>query len=542
MTSPAASQPAAPGDAREGELLGGRYRLERAIGRGGMGVVYRAVQTNVNRPVAVKLLRADRLGEPASSARFLREARAIGELSSPHTVTLIDSGETERGERYLVMELLDGEPLSARLERDGRLPLESAARVLDHVACALSEAHARGVVHRDVKPHNIFLVATAGYREFAKLVDFGVATVADEELDVTGSTGVPGTPTHLAPERFSGEPARPQADVYALGVVAYQLLNGRAPFTGTSPWALMQQHVAADPPPWEDADAHGAPIPPAVKSFVGRCLAKAPELRPADGAAFREGLRAALRTAGVSALTSSEDALPRRSPGGGDAAVAPTLDAPLVAPSRGRPFGRVFGALAAAGAIAAVAALVLGGEAESRPRGDEPARATQPVSGAITEARPGSSTDDAPADSERTRPAPAAELIATATPDVPEPSEVAAPESPELADTEEEAVSRPSAVVEDALVPTSSVAPAARPPRRALAKPAPRRADKAKPAARPTRPAPVSEAAAVEPTAAPVAEPTTVEPPAAPASDDEADATDPALTPEQARKVKLLLD
>ena len=525
---PAASEPAAPGDAREGEVLAGRYRLERVIGRGGMGVVYRAVQLNVERPVAVKLLRSDRFGEPASNARFLREARAISELSSPHAVTFIDVGETERGERFLVMELLTGEPLSARLAREAGLPVEVAARVLDHVACALSEAHARGVVHRDVKPANIYLVATAGYREFAKLVDFGVAAVdGDAEVDITTSSGVPGTPTHLAPERFSGEPARPQADVYALGVVAYQLLNGRAPFTGSSPWQLMQQHVTADPPPWEVSDCLGAPIPAPLRAFIMRCLSKAPELRPADGTAFREGLRAALRASGVAAPSTDAGT---RTPAPPHVAgeVPPTLDAAGPGPLPRRLRRGVIVAVAAASLAAAAVVALLAGGVSSAPAAD----ATGPGVAAVGAPPRPASRQVAPGSS-RPEPAPERSVVEPAggaADEVGGPQAAAASDGPAAPATASDGA---GAVPDmgDGPTPTATAGAVIRLERPRRVSEAPRIT-----VARPARPTRVAPAQAGGPRTS-VSATAAATGPAPSAAQPES-----ALTPEQARKVKALLD
>ncbi|MFT7578585.1 MAG: serine/threonine protein kinase [Myxococcota bacterium] len=264
-----------------------------------MGVVYPASRRNVSRPVALKVMRADRIGEPAATARFMREARAISELTSPHSVTLFDFGQTERGELFLVMEYLTGASLRRLLVDAGTFALPNAMRVLDQAACALDEAHQRGIVHRDIKPSNIVLVDTAGYPLFAKVLGFGIASIEDDSGPaVTESTSVPGTPAYLAPERFTGAMATRAADVYALGIMAYELLYGGSPFMGTSPWELMQQHLSLEPPPWT-VDRSGAAIPSQVARFLGRCLVKTPELRPRDGGAFREGLRAALAAAGL---------------------------------------------------------------------------------------------------------------------------------------------------------------------------------------------------------------------------------------------------
>jgi len=281
--------PFAPTEAQASpeRTLAGRYRLGARIGAGGMGVVYRAEQLPIGRPVAVKLLRAERYYHPTAAQRFEREAQALSRLSSPHLVTLYDFGRTDEGELYLVMEFLEGRTLRARLEADGPIDLEDAVAILDQVGRGLAVAHSAGVVHRDLKPDNILLTSSADYDPLAKVLDFGLATQAsDDAPHLTGSGELPGTLAYLAPERITGETTDARVDVYALGVMMYEMLTGRLPLWHRRPADLLEAQLHQEPPPLSEV-APGLVVPTSVEAFLWRCLAKAPALRPRDGADFR---------------------------------------------------------------------------------------------------------------------------------------------------------------------------------------------------------------------------------------------------------------
>jgi len=285
------------GDPRVGQTVLGRYRIEARIGQGGMGVVYRAEQESVGRDVAVKLVRSDRIGDVSAVRRFLREVHTMTRLQSPHTVRLIDAGTTDEGEPCLVMELLAGETLRARLER-GPLPWREAAAVLEGVTRAIAEAHGLGLLHRDIKPSNVFLVQTPGYRAFPMVLDFGIAASRADVGGLTGSDEVPGTPAYLAPERITGDGDGPAADVYALGVLGWELCAGRPPFLDEHPHELLVAHLEHDPPPLTD---FAPDVPPAFEGILRACLAKSPAERPANAEAL---------LARLAALTHGEAVLP----------------------------------------------------------------------------------------------------------------------------------------------------------------------------------------------------------------------------------------
>jgi eukaryotic-like serine/threonine-protein kinase len=270
-------------------LLGDRYRLTRRIAVGGMGEVWRAEDAVLHRTVAVKVLKSEFTSDATFLERFRTEARTTASLSHPGIANVFDYGEVAGGAEdsaipvaYLVMEHVDGEPLSAQLARDGRLP---PARVLDVVrqaALALSEAHRVGMVHRDVKPGNLLVRRSDGA---VKITDFGIARAADA-VPLTQNGMVVGTAQYFSPEQAEGRVVSPASDVYSLGVVAYECLAGRLPFVADSPVAVAMMQIRDTPPPLP------ADVPPAVRSLVLRTLAKDPRQRFATGGELAEAVRA----------------------------------------------------------------------------------------------------------------------------------------------------------------------------------------------------------------------------------------------------------
>jgi eukaryotic-like serine/threonine-protein kinase len=255
------------------KVLGPRYRLTREVGGGGMATVYLAEEQRHGRQVAIKVLSPDHSATFAA-ARFLREIEIVARLQHPHIVPLLDSGEAE-GVLYLIMPFVEGESLRTRLGRDGRLALADVVRILADVTDALAYAHRKGIVHRDIKPDNILLAG-----RHALVTDFGVAkavsdaTVAPRQLTVGVALG---TPTYMAPEQATADPAMDhRVDLYALGVVGYEMLAGRPPFDGPSPQAILTAHVLDDPAPVTEFRPE---TPPALAAIVARALAKRPEDR-----------------------------------------------------------------------------------------------------------------------------------------------------------------------------------------------------------------------------------------------------------------------
>ncbi len=278
-----------------GQTLNGRYTILAIVGAGSMGIVYRARQLGVERDVAIKVLRKG--AEPKSRARFLREARAASSLASPHTVRVFDFGETEAGDTFLVMELLEGESLARRLARLSRLSPEEAADMGVQVLKSLYEAHTKGVIHRDLKPSNIFFarVATGDKDdEIVKVLDFGgakfVTRPSMNAID-TQEGFIVGTPRYMSPEQACGEPLDGRSDLYALGAVLYHAVTGGPPFPGDDADVILANHIRKTPVSPREACSE-ADIPPALDALVLRALAKKPETRPTSAKEFARELSA----------------------------------------------------------------------------------------------------------------------------------------------------------------------------------------------------------------------------------------------------------
>lgn len=264
-------------------VLNDRYEIHRRLARGGMAQVYLARDRSLDRPVAVKELAAEFAADPSFVERFRREAQAAANLSHPNIVGVYDWGAQD-GTYFIVMEYVDGPSLSRVLRADGPFHPRRAAEITAEVAAGLGSAHARGVVHRDVKPGNVLLTRSGQ----AKVTDFGIAralTSADEDLTQAGS--VMGTATYFSPEQAQGLPVDPRSDLYSLGVVLFELVTGRPPFTGETPLAIAYKHVQ-DQPPAPSTLITG--LPPALEAIIMKLLSK----RPEDRYASAEDLRADL--------------------------------------------------------------------------------------------------------------------------------------------------------------------------------------------------------------------------------------------------------
>jgi len=265
----------------------GRYKVRRRIGRGGMGEVWAAWDETLKREVALKLLRTDRQ-DAVAVARFELEVRATTQLTHPNTVRVFDFGATKDGVSYYAMEMLEGEPLSELLKREGDLPAARAVWIATQVARALADAHARGIVHRDIKPENIF-ITRAGYEpDHAKVLDFGIARLSSAAGELT-QDGIVGTPQYLAPELLLGEKAGPAVDVYGLGVVLFQMLTGALPFAAEDGRALLLARLAIEP---RGVRELAPEVPEALADVVRHALARQPAERLPDGRALAEALTA----------------------------------------------------------------------------------------------------------------------------------------------------------------------------------------------------------------------------------------------------------
>jgi eukaryotic-like serine/threonine-protein kinase len=301
---PQESTPAAPMWGEEpptrDQLIGmklGEYELRSRIGVGGMGFVYDGIQPLIGKRVAVKVLRPELAQAPEQVARLLAEARAVNAIRHRGIIDIFGFGQVPDGRQYIVMEFLDGQPLDAYLAEKIKLPPTEALSILDEVLAALGAAHGAGVVHRDLKPSNIFLVREPGGTRYVKLLDFGLAkqgqSGASTRTAQTRTDMVVGTPEYMAPEQARGQAVGPMTDLYAMGVVTFEMVTGRLPFIGTSPVDLLMKHVDARPPrPSEFVPE----LPPALDAFILQMLTKDPEARPSSADALRQQLHRLRRT------------------------------------------------------------------------------------------------------------------------------------------------------------------------------------------------------------------------------------------------------
>jgi len=258
-----------------GTRLNGRYRLEARIGAGGMSTVYRALDETLERSVAVKLMNREVSSESDQLERFRREARAVAQLSHPHVVGVIDAGEDE-GRPYIVFEHIEGETLKERIRRLGRLPIAEAVAYAIEITRALGAAHARHIVHRDVKPQNVLIDEEGS----AKVTDFGIARTLDEE-GLTADGRVLGTTDYVSPEQALGQRVTGQSDLYSVGVVLYEMLTGEVPFKGENQIAVAMKHVRESLP---DVQAQRPEVSSALAAVVDTATAKHENDRYADDA------------------------------------------------------------------------------------------------------------------------------------------------------------------------------------------------------------------------------------------------------------------
>jgi len=283
---------------RCGTQLAGKYRVEAVVGRGGMGVVFRATHLHTQRVVAIKILRPELSQDPLLGKRFVREARAATRLRHPNVVEVLDLGIEPDGTVYQVLELLEGEPLSGLLARKAPLPLEQTFEILMPVMNALAEAHAQGIVHRDLKPDNIFLSRAREGRVTPTLLDFGIAKLADAQGSFATNAGsVMGTPEYMAPEQArGGDDQGPALDVWAMGVIAHQCLTGRLPFEGNTPVLVLLKVMTEKAP---RLDTPGSSVPTSIADVVERALQREQGDRFASVGEMLSAFRAAAQAAGV---------------------------------------------------------------------------------------------------------------------------------------------------------------------------------------------------------------------------------------------------
>jgi WD40 repeat protein len=318
--------------------LGG-FRILKILGHGGMGVVYRAEDVQLRRPVALKAMLPGLGARAKARERFLREARAAASLKHDHIVTIHQVGE-ERGAPFLAMEFLEGEPLDQRLKRQGKLELAEALRIGRETALGLAAAHARGLIHRDIKPANLWLEAETGR---VKILDFGLARAAGDDAHLTQTGAIVGTPAYMAPEQAQGKPGDGRCDLFSLGCVLYRLSTGHLPFKGTDTISTLMAVASDTPRPPRQLNPE---VPAALEGLILKLLAKEPEDRPASARDVAKALQA---------LTGPLPAVPRPKPEATAALAPPT---PTARTMRGSPGGRRRRLAAAGVALLALAGLV----------------------------------------------------------------------------------------------------------------------------------------------------------------------------------------
>src|SRR4051794_23282701 len=266
-----------------GVTFGGRDQLANRVAIGGMGEVWEATDLVIGRTVAIKILKDEYLGDPGFLERFRAEARHAALVNHEGIANVFDYGE-EDGSAYLVMELVPGEALSTILEREHVLSTDKVLDIVAQTAAALQAAHAAGLVHRDIKPGNLLITPDGR----VKITDFGIARIADQ-VPLTATGQVMGTVQYLSPEQASGHPASPTTDIYSLGIVAYEALAGRRPFTGESQVAIAMAQINETPPELP------ATVPQPVRNLVMACIAKSPSERPASAAHLARAAQALRR-------------------------------------------------------------------------------------------------------------------------------------------------------------------------------------------------------------------------------------------------------
>lgn len=354
-----------PADSHIGQIIGERYRVDRIVGRGGMGVVFGVTHTTLDKPFAMKVLRLGLHQSMDAAERFMREARAASAIQSPHVVNVFDFGTLPDGALYCVMDLLAGQTLVARL-RGAPMTDAELLHVFEQVAATLALAHDAGIIHRDLKPDNIFLVNEQNDPLFVKVLDFGVAKIATPDETAITKTGlIIGTPFYMSPEQARGESVDRRSDVYSLGVMMYRAFTGKLPFESDTREGVMTKHIQTLPV----APGAIANVSPGIERLILRCMEKAPENRFSSMRELVSEIQA--MTNGKPMLPPRQSSTPPPSPGSPLAMEmpqrfsAPAPSSPPRASGTRRLLGPlVFGAIVSLGALSAVG-IVFVGQADS---------------------------------------------------------------------------------------------------------------------------------------------------------------------------------
>ncbi|MBX3193002.1 MAG: protein kinase [Labilithrix sp.] len=342
--------PAEQGARRPGEVISGRYRIQKVLGEGGMGAVYLAEHTLMKKLVAMKLLHPEMSDNAEVIARFEREAMAAARIQHPNVVAATDCGKTDDGAFFLVLEYIEGTSLRDVLEA-GPMPAHRTLRIARQIALALERAHEAGIVHRDLKPENVMLVQREGDPDFVKVLDFGIAKLSAEAAPAAAAQPltrlgtVLGTPEYMAPEQALGAAVTPPSDLYAVGVMLYEMLTGKHPFSPPDRVAMLSFHIVAPVPTMRDR-APDVDVPPAIEAVVRRLLEKDAKARHPNARELIEALEAAAAASALGDLASPQDEASKAPPPsqreawragdafaktsiGGESTAAPSLTSPV---------------------------------------------------------------------------------------------------------------------------------------------------------------------------------------------------------------------
>src|SRR4051794_8550287 len=328
-----------------GQTIAGKYKVIRLLGEGGMGCVYQGEQMlgSTARKVAIKTLHKHLSHDESIKARFDREAGTVAALEHPNTIQVYDFGAMEDGTLYLVMEFVQGRSVADILEKDGAMPPARVENILRQVCGSLEEAHGHGIVHRDLKPDNVVLCERAGQKDWVEVLDFGIAKRSSEhdpnEAKLTQQGMVLGTPPYMSPEQFTGQPVDARSDIYALGVMTYEMLVGKYPFEANTAWEWASKHMTEAPRPIE-TQALGSNVPDRMRHAITRALAKNKDERFASVTEFYEAMTSGGAAAGAGGAAGAPHTYVMTQAPGQDPHAQKGGGAPLRAkPERGEPMG-----------------------------------------------------------------------------------------------------------------------------------------------------------------------------------------------------------
>ncbi len=282
-------------------VLDGKYLIEESIGKGGMGLVYRAKHVNFNRLFAIKILKNELVSDPQAIKRFRNEANAAGMIRHPNAITISDFNITNDGTAYLVMDYVEGKSLRDILKKEGRQSYQRTVNLIAQVADAAAAAHRKGIIHRDLKPDNIMVEDLEDQSEMVRVLDFGIAKLSQNPAyseNITVGGAILGSPYYMSPEQCDGRHLDNRSDIYSIGIILYELLVGKVPFRAQTPWGLVKMHCSTPPTPIRN---HRADISPALEAVVLKALAKDPKDRQQSALELKKELEAALSGAMVNA-------------------------------------------------------------------------------------------------------------------------------------------------------------------------------------------------------------------------------------------------